>query len=173
VYAFSSLPRIGKLLISTGAYITCNERVHGLGGNLCCSLSSTCDLGNLGIKHTLFVRVHFKCSKHIYLFNQKGRCILLSELLGDGSKNSGRISVFVGLTVELNSLHLLIFLYQVVCISLKELFNLHEVMLFSQFHCLIPLIQENTTVDGFLDISTFNEALHSQLRNTKRYKFLS
>jgi len=46
-------------------------------------------------------------------------------------------------------------------------------MLFCKFNSLIPLIQQNTAIYCFFNISTFNKALYSQLRDTKWNKFLS
>jgi len=42
-----------------------------------------------------------------------------------------------------------------VCIPLEQLFNLQEVMLLGKFDRLVPLIEQDTTINSFLDISHF------------------
>jgi hypothetical protein len=116
--AFSALPRVSQLLISASAYVTGDQRIHGLCGHLCSGLASPRYLCNLSIKYTLFIGINLKSSQHIDFLNQKRRSILLSKFLSYGCKDAGRISVFVGLSVKLYSLHFLVLLDQMVCISL-------------------------------------------------------
>jgi hypothetical protein len=54
-----------------------------------------------------------------------------------------------------------------ISVSLQKLLNLQEVMLLCKFHSLVPLIQQDTAVNGFLDITSLNEALHGQLGDTE------
>jgi len=51
-------------------------------------------------------------------------------------------------------------------IPLKKLFNLQEIVLFSQFHCLVPLVQQYTAIYGFFYITKFYVSLNSLLTKT-------
>jgi len=122
-------------------------------------------LGNLSVENSLLIGVDLESCKHIDLLNQKRRCIFLSEFLSDGGQDACRVCVLVSFSIKLDCLHLLVLLYQMIGIALKELLYLHEVMLLSKFNCLVPLVQQYTAIDGLFDISTFDVALHCQLRD--------
>lgn len=64
------LPRVGQLLIRTGANITSNQGIHGFGCYFSRCLAGTGDLSHLSIENTLFVGIYFESSKHIDLFDQ-------------------------------------------------------------------------------------------------------
>jgi hypothetical protein len=129
VNTFSSFPRVSQLLIGTCANVTSNQRIHSFSSNFSCCLSCTRYLSNLGIENTLLVRINLKSSQDVDLLNQKWRSILLSQLLSNSSKDASRICVLISLSVELNSFHLLVLFYQMICVSLKKLLNLHKVVL--------------------------------------------
>jgi hypothetical protein len=57
-------------------------------------------------------------------------------------------------------------------IPLQELLDLKEVMLLSELHSLIPLVQEHTAINRLLNISTLYIALDRKLRDAKRHEFI-
>lgn len=67
---FSSLPRISKSLVSAHTDVGGDQRIHGFGCNISCCIPRLSDLGNLSIKHSLLIRVHFKGRQHIDLLDQ-------------------------------------------------------------------------------------------------------
>lgn len=138
---FGSFPRVSELFVRRGADIACDERVHSFGSYVCGCLACTCNLSNLCIEDSLLVRIDFERSQHIYLLDQQQRCILLSKLLGYLCQKPCCFSVLVSLSIKLDSLHLLVLVYQVVSILGKQLLYLYESMLFSQLDCQIPLVE--------------------------------
>jgi hypothetical protein len=57
-------------------------------------------------------------------------------------------------------------------VSLQQLLDLQKVVLLSKFNSLVPLIQQDTAVNGFFNIASLNEALHGQLGDAERHEFL-
>ena len=70
VNSLSALPRIGERLISRRTYITRNQRIHSLCGYISCRLTCARDLSDLGVEHSLLVRVDFKSREHVDLLDQ-------------------------------------------------------------------------------------------------------
>ena len=164
--SFCSFPRISELFVRRGADIACDERVHCFSSYVCGSLPCTCNLSNLCIEDSLLVRIDFKCSQHINLLDQQQRCILLSKLLGYLCEKPGCFCILVSLSIQLDSLHLLVLVYQVVGILGKQLLNLYEAVLFSQLDCKIPLVKQHTTINGFFGITKLDVRVHSLLAET-------
>ena len=119
-----SFPRVCQSLVCRGRDIRCNERIHSLCSYISSCLSCSSDLGYLGVEDPLLERVNFKCGKNIDFLDEQWRSILFSKFLGNLSQNSCRISVLVSFSVELDSLHLFVFLNQKSRISLKKLLDL-------------------------------------------------
>lgn len=168
----SSFPRVSQLLVGTRADIARDETVHSFSSDLSGSLARVCDLGDLRIEDSLLVRVDFESGENVDLLDEKRRSILLSQLLSDRREDASRVGVLVCLAVELDCLHLLVLFDEVVGIALEELLNLNEVMLLSQLNGLVPLVEQDATVDGLLDIACLYVALDSQLHNTERDKLV-
>lgn len=158
---FSSLPRISKSLVSAHTDVGGDQRIHGLGCNVSCCIPRLSDLGNLSIKHSLLIRVHFKGRQHIDLLDQQQWSVLLSHFQSDFSEEPCCVCILIGLPVKLNGFNLLVLLDQVGCIALEQLLNLNEVILLSQLYCLIPLIKEHTAVDGSFDIAELHKGSNS------------
>jgi len=118
-------------------------------------LTCSSDLSNLGVEYSLLERVNFECCEDINLLNEKWGSILFSQLLRDLSQNSGTIGVFVGFPEKFYSLHLFVFLDQMVGISLEKLLDLQKVVLFGKLNCLIPLVQKDAAIDSLLDLPHF------------------
>ena len=161
--SLSALPRIGERLISRRTYITRNQRIHSLCGYISCRLTCARDLSDLGVEHSLLVRIDFKRSQHIYLLDQQQRCILLSKLLGYLCQKPSCFSVLVSLSIKLNSFHLLVLFDQMGGILLKELLYLYETMLLSQLYSKIPLVEQDTAIDSFLGITKLDVGVYSLL----------
>jgi len=112
VDGFGSLPRIGQGLVGRGADIRGDQGVHGLRSDIRSSLTCSCDLSHLCIKNSLLERVNFKCRQNVDFLDQEWRRILLSQLLSNLCQNPGGLRVLVGLPVQFNGFHLLVFLQQ-------------------------------------------------------------
>lgn len=148
-----TFPGVGESFISRRGYVGSDERVHRLRGDISRCLTSSCNLSHLGVKNSLLKRVNFKCCKHIDFLDEQRRCVLLSELLGNLRQDPCRISVLVGLAIELDGFHLLVLLHQVGSVPLEELLNLQEVVLLGKLHSLIPLVQQHAAIDRLLNVA--------------------
>ncbi len=168
-----ALPRVSKRLIRRGANVAGNEAVHCLCNHIGGSLASACNLGHLGVPNALLVGIHFKCSEHIdFLYKQK-RGVLFPEFLSDFSKESGGVSVFVGLAEQLNRLNLFVVFYEHLCVALQKLLNLHKVVFLSQFNCVVPLVEQHAAVNGALHISELDVSVHRVFAQPHRLELLS
>ena len=73
-----SLPWVCQLFICACADVTSDQRIHSFSCNFSRGLSSACDLCNLGVKHTLLIRIDFEGSQDVDFLDQKWWSILLS-----------------------------------------------------------------------------------------------
>lgn len=69
VDSLSALPRVGQSFVSRGADVTRDQGVHRLCSHICSSLAGACDLGDLGVKDTLLVRVDFEGCQDVNLLD--------------------------------------------------------------------------------------------------------
>mmetsp|Transcript_36640 Transcript_36640/g.56203 ORF Transcript_36640/g.56203 Transcript_36640/m.56203 type:complete len:273 (+) Transcript_36640:327-1145(+) len=173
VDGFCSLPRVGQGLVRGSANIRSDQRSHCTGRDVGSSLASASDLGDLSVEHSLLERVHLEGGQDVNLFDEERRSVLLAELLGDSGEDLGRLCVLVGLSEELDSLHLFVLLDEVVGILLKKLLDLQEVMLLSKLDSHVPLVQQNTAIDGLLDVPELQVGLGGSLAQSHRLEAFS
>jgi hypothetical protein len=107
---FSALPGVSKSFISRGTNVGGDQRIHGLSRNVSSSIACLSNLSHLGIKHSLLVRVNLKGSEHVDLLDQQEGSVLLSHFQGDFSQKSSGICILVSLSIQFNSLDLLVLL---------------------------------------------------------------
>ena len=70
MYSLGTFPGVGECLIGGSTNVTCDQRVHGLCGDICGGLASSGDLSDLGIEDALFVGVNFESSKNVDLLDE-------------------------------------------------------------------------------------------------------
>ena len=151
--SFGSLPWVGQCFIGTRADIRSDQGVHCFGGDFRGGLTGACELRHLSIKDTLLVAVYFEGCQDVDFLDEEEGSVLFAHFLGDFCKQSGSVCVLVSLAEKFDGFDFFVLFDEVAGVSLQELFDLHEIVLFSQLHRLIPLIKQHTAINSPLHIS--------------------
>mmetsp|Transcript_1584 Transcript_1584/g.2437 ORF Transcript_1584/g.2437 Transcript_1584/m.2437 type:complete len:225 (-) Transcript_1584:349-1023(-) len=96
-------------------------------------------------------------------------CTFFSEV----GQQLGRFQVVVGLPVQLNGLQKAFLLQQMAGVLGKQPLDLWEVMLLGQSDCLVPLVQEHATVDGFLGVTRLEERRNAFIAQAHTLKLVA